>query len=89
MITNEFEYQCALEELRTIETMLIEMLAEHRIYRPDLELLGVRRLAIRLHKELGDYESSYNRPLPLTTASVRTMSVAAEMNSMSVQEVAS
>lgn len=63
MINDEFEYQCALEELKTIEGMLVEMLAEHRTYRPDLELLGVRRLAIRLHKELGEYESRYDRPL--------------------------
>lgn len=63
MIANEIEYQQALDELQSVERLLTEMRQESRPFRPDLELLGVRRLISRLHEELGQYESDATRPL--------------------------
>ena len=63
MIANEIEYQQALDELQALEQLLAEMRQESRPYRPDLELLGVRRLISRLHDELGQYEADATRPL--------------------------
>ena len=62
MIANEVEYQQSLGELAALETLLAEMRQELRPYRPDLELLGVRRLISRLHEELGEYEGNAARP---------------------------
>jgi hypothetical protein len=70
MISNELEYEQALEELQSLEQLLAEMRQESRPYRPDLEMLGVRRLVARLHEELGQYEGDATRPLR-ETGSVR------------------
>ena len=89
MINNEYEYQCALEQLRTMEFHISEMVAEIRPYRPDLELLSFRRLAIRLHKELGEYESRSDRPLLDDDASpnVRKHDATQEARSQGLVEV--
>ncbi len=63
MIANEIEYQQALDELQSLEHVLAEMRQESRPFRPDLELLSIRRLISRLHDELGQYESDAARPL--------------------------
>lgn len=63
MIANEREYQQARTELQSLEQLLAEMLQEPRPFRPDLELLSVRRLVARLHEELGQYESAASRPM--------------------------
>ena len=63
MIANELEYQQARSELQSLEQLLEEMLQEQRPYRPDLELLSIRRLLARLHEELGQYESAASRPM--------------------------
>lgn len=72
MIANELEYEQALAELQSLETLLAEMRLESRPYRPDLEMLGVRRLLARLHDELGQYEGDAKRPMRELDLSRRT-----------------
>ncbi len=78
MIANEHEYRCAREELRSWDEALAKMLLEPRAYRPDLELLSVRRLISRLHEELGQYESRVDRPVPSAQSEHRTVALMSE-----------
>ena len=78
MIANENEYNCVLEELRSLEELLAKMRQETREYRPDLELLSVRRLIARLHEELGQYEARADRPVPNARSEQRAVALMSE-----------
>lgn len=58
MITNQIEYEKAMEEIQTLESRLAQLLKSNPIGKKGFTKAGVRKLISKLHEELAVYEGS-------------------------------